>query len=72
MTDLETLGKNAREAAYSLVKYSESDKNRALANAAEALREHCDEILEANQLDLKNGRSSGMSQGILDRLMLNK
>lgn len=72
MTDLETLGKNAREAAYSLVKYSESDKNRALANAAEALREHCDEILQANRRDLDNGRSSGMSQGILDRLMLNK
>jgi len=38
---------------------------------ADALRENCDKILEANALDIENGRKNGMAAAFLDRLMLN-
>ncbi len=68
---LTEIGKRVKDASVSLAVASTEDKNRILKAIATALRENCDKILEANALDLKNGRENGMAESLLDRLMLN-
>lgn len=69
---LTEIGKRVKNAAAGLAVASTDDKNKILKAIATALRENCDEILKANALDLENGRNNGMSEALLDRLMLNK
>ena len=66
------IGKRAKDAAAKLAVTSTEDKNRILEAMANALRENCDRILEANALDIENGRKNDMSESLIDRLMLNK
>ncbi len=68
---LTEIGKRVKDASVKLAVASTDDKNRILKAIATALRENCDKILEANALDLKNGRENGMAESLLDRLMLN-
>ena len=68
---LTEIGKRVKNAATGLSVASTEDKNRILKAIADALRENCDEILKANAKDLENGRNNGMSEALLDRLMLN-
>ena len=71
MTALTEMGQKAKVAATLLAKASSADKNRGLQAAAAALREHADSIIKANSMDLENGRKAGMSEALLDRLMVN-
>lgn len=68
---LTEIGKRVKNAATVLSVATTEDKNRILKAIADALRENCDEILTANAKDLENGRNNGMSEALLDRLMLN-
>lgn len=70
MTELQEIGRRAREAAYDLVKRTSEEKNRALSIAAEALREQKEEILRANAIDLSHAEQHGMAAGLIDRLRL--
>ena len=45
-------------------------KNKVLLRVADALVKDSDYILKENAKDLKNGRTNGMAEGLLDRLML--
>ena len=45
-------------------------KNKVLLKVADALVKECNYILSENEKDLKNGRTNGMAEGLLDRLML--
>ena len=45
-------------------------KNKVLLKVADALVKDNAYILSENMKDLKNGRANGMSEGLLDRLML--
>lgn len=47
-------------------------KNTALAAIAASLRENSKTIIAANKEDLERGRKNGLSDGMLDRLMLNE
>lgn len=69
---LEHLGINAKKACSSLTSASTQKKNNALEEISKALVENADYIIENNKTDLENGKNQGMSQGLLDRLMLNK
>ena len=69
---LTKIGKRAKDAAAKLAITSTEDKNRILEAMANALRENCDRILEANALDIANGRKNNMSESLIDRLMLNQ
>ena len=69
---LTEIGKRVKNAAAQLAVASTDDKNKILKAIAVALRENCEEILKANALDLQNGRNNGMSEALLDRLMLNE
>ena len=72
MTDLITIGKNAKLASAKLIGLGSEDKNRVLLKAADALEDavNVSEILSANQKDLENAEKNGMSEGLKDRLRL--
>lgn len=71
-TYLVNIGKNSKEAAKVLSVASPDVKNKALKMIAEALVTSCDKIVAANDIDIANGRENGLSDSLLDRLMLNK
>ena len=71
-TDLNILGKKAREAAAQLVRLDTEDKNRGLIAAADALVESMDRVLQANAKDMEEADIKGMAQGMKDRLRLNE
>lgn len=61
----------AKKAARKLAYISTETKNNALIAMSEALVKNSDFILAENEKDITNGKSNGMSQGLLDRLALN-
>jgi len=60
----------AREAARVLATLPGSAKDRGLCEMAGALRQHTEEILQANARDLESGEAARMSPALLDRLRL--
>lgn len=70
--ELLEIGKRAKEAALKIGNLGTNEKNSALCAVADALEEAAQEIIQANELDLENGRNHGMPGGLLDRLMLNE
>lgn len=70
MTDLIAMGEAARKAARILNRLGVSEKNRGLAAAADALISGEAFLIAENAKDMENGRKKGMSQGLLDRLLL--
>jgi glutamate-5-semialdehyde dehydrogenase len=64
------IGRNARVAAQSLATASSDKKTAALAAMADAVDRREADILEANDLDMENGKNAGMSPALLDRLKL--
>lgn len=68
---LEQLGINAKKAAASLAVVDTETKNNALKEIAKALVENTDKIINANKIDIENGKNAGLNHGLLDRLMLN-
>lgn len=71
-TDWNTLGKNARAAAYQLAAATTDAKNTALAAIANAIQQGSDQILAANAIDLQSGKENGLSESLLDRLALSR
>ena len=67
---LEILGKNAVDAENILRNLSTNKKNQILRQAAEQLVKDTDKILAANAIDVQKGRENHMSEGLVDRLML--
>ena len=68
---IDTLGQKA-QAAKGTIAFASSDmKNDALLEIAHILRSSKKEIIEANAVDLENGRIRKMSESLLDRLALN-
>ena len=68
--ELEEKGTAAKAASKKLAFLSTEIKNKALLNIAEALIDKQDEILAANKVDYEQAKASGMSEAMLDRLML--
>ena len=71
ITELTAKGQAARAAARKLARISTSVKNQALSNIADALKDRETDILEANAKDIQAGKEKGLSEVLLDRLMLN-
>lgn len=72
MSELEMIGKQAVAAKYELQKLSTDKKNEVLEEVAAHLVERTEFILSENQKDMEQGMANGMSQGLLDRLLLTK
>ncbi len=70
--DIVSMGKQAKEASYVLMKTQTEQKNNALQAAGDALMQAADEIMQANAVDIENGKAKSMAQAMQDRLLLNK
>lgn len=68
---LEELGKAAKAASYQLAVLSTAQKNAVLMTIADRLETQSAEILAANEQDLADAQKNGLSEALLDRLMLN-
>ena len=65
------LGSQARVAARSLAVSTTLQRNQALLAMARFVRQHADDILAANQLDLEAARHKNLKTSFVDRLTLN-
>ncbi len=72
MTYIEQLGANAKAAEKYIATAGTMKKNEALKAIAQALVEKTDLIISQNKLDLSQAQANGISQVMLDRLMLNE
>lgn len=62
----------AKVASRSLALLSGEKRNALLIKIADNLRANASKIIEANALDLANAKANGISDAMLDRLMLNE
>jgi glutamate-5-semialdehyde dehydrogenase len=68
--ELKAKGEAAKTASRTLSLLSTEVKNQVLSNIANELISRQEEILEANRLDYEEAKASGMSEAMLDRLLL--
>ncbi len=69
-SDIQAKGAAAREAARALARLSSEVRNRALEAIAGELPARESDILAANAEDMEAGRQAGLSETVLDRLLL--
>lgn len=69
---IEDIGKQAKAASRQLARLGTLEKNEILIHIGESLVARATEILAANALDLEHGRESGLSEALMDRLLLNE
>lgn len=73
LTDyMQKVGKNARQASRILAGLDSQSKNHALQCIYDALLANKNEILQQNQIDVKNGEQKQLEPALLDRLALNE
>ena len=69
---MQTMGERARAASRTLATLSTEAKNNALAAIADELESASATILQENALDIQDGRKAGLSEALLDRLLLDE
>ncbi len=67
---LEQMGKAAKQASWQLAVLSTAKKNQVLSVIADRLEAESEVILQANEQDMEQARASGMTEALLDRLLL--
>ena len=67
---LEQTGREAKEAEVTVRNLSTEKKNEVLCAVADKLLQRTEEILKANEEDVKNGRENHMPESLVDRLLL--
>ncbi|KNF10011.1 gamma-glutamyl phosphate reductase ProA [Gottschalkia purinilytica] len=72
MSSVVVMGEKAKKVSYSLAKLSTIEKNEALIKASNAILDNKEEIIKANEIDLKEAREKGIKGALLDRLALNE
>ncbi len=72
MTDLIAMGKAARAASRQLAILSTEEKNRALLAIADELEAQSSAVLVQNARDIEQARAKGLSEALVDRLLLNE
>ncbi|HJF31356.1 MAG TPA: glutamate-5-semialdehyde dehydrogenase [Sporosarcina psychrophila] len=70
MSEIHLKGRAAKEVSYSLVNVTTDQKNKALALIAEQLMADQVSILSENEKDLDDGKAKGLTDAILDRILL--
>lgn len=70
--NLAEMGKAAKAASRKLATLTTQQKNQALLVIADELERQAATVIQQNQLDLADGRANGLSDALLDRLMLNE
>lgn len=69
-TNLQEMGKQAKQAALVLAQLSQQQKNQALEHIAQQLEAQSDKILAENQKDITLAKQNGLSDAIIDCLLL--
>jgi glutamate-5-semialdehyde dehydrogenase len=72
MSEIREKGKKAKQASFSLIGVTTSEKNKALENIANFLLEDKQYLIRENEKDLADGKKRGLSESVLDRIMLNE
>ena len=72
MTDLIAMGKAAKAASRKLATLTAAQKNQALLAIADELEVQAGAVLAQNEVDIAAGREQGLSDALLDRLLLNE
>ena len=72
MTDLQQMGRAARAASRRLAPLNTLQKDRALLAIADELDRQTSHVLAENARDVEEGRRKGLSEALLDRLLLNE
>lgn len=72
MSEIKEKGKIGKKASFQLIGKTTEEKNIALASIAEGLIKDQKQILQENQKDLLKGKEKGLSDSVLDRIMLNE
>lgn len=67
---MQRMGQAAQQASRCLATLSTGAKNEALLCLADELRQQRQMVLEANQLDIAAGHAKGISESLLDRMLL--
>ncbi|WP_084886498.1 glutamate-5-semialdehyde dehydrogenase [Vibrio sp. qd031] len=70
-TELTSMGIAAKDAAFELATATTATKNLALTLIADELEANAESILAANAKDIEAGRAAGLTEALLDRLLLN-
>lgn len=71
MSEVQQKGHDAKQASVQLAAVTTEEKNAALRLIAEQLATDKQMILKANANDLNEGRENGLTEALLDRIMLN-
>ena len=69
--ELVTKGKAARAASRVLARLPSGVKNQALLSIADSLEAFQEELLGANERDCRSGKANGLTEALLDKLLLN-
>ena len=69
---MEQFLKEAKSASRVLNTLSGSDKNRILREMGAALRKNAKELIQANTLDMQDGKKNQLSSALMDRLFLDE
>lgn len=72
MIDMLAMGKAAKQASYQLATLPTAAKNHLIGGIANALEQNLSAVLEANQADIREGKENGLTDALLDRLLLNE
>ena len=70
--NLQEIGKKAKDASYELAITDTKTKNAALEAIALELEANVTEIVAANQKDIEAGKKAGLTEALLDRLLLDE
>lgn len=70
MTTLTEMGKKAKAASFVLAGLNQQQKNHALLRIAEQLEAQSAKILAANAQDIDNAKQNGLTEALIDRLLL--
>ena len=68
--DMQAMGKAAKAASRKLATLTTDEKNRALLAIADELEAQAGAVMAQNALDIEDGRAKGLSDALLDRLLL--
>lgn len=68
--DLKEIGQRAKDASYILGVMDSRTKTEGIRRAAKEITDRQEEILRANDTDIRLAREKGMARGLLDRLLL--
>ncbi len=70
MNSLKEIAKETKAASFELSISSTEDRNKVLDKVSQLLSERIADIVSANQIDYESGKTSGLNDQMLDRLLL--